>query len=623
MFLKGAHSIESITLQYGIDINRPLLTNEKHRPNDYYGHATILKKFAGIDAKISLPLTMEHGVVFSESFVWDKDLKSNIYLTLSDFRHHIIKEKTDLFPVAIGPYLHYAPDIIDRMEMVQEKRRLGKNLLVIATHSTHHIKTNFSESLLERELKERKSDYDSIRILVYWKDLNESWVRNYQEAGYEIVCAGHMYDPMFASRLKHYLQISNEVLANAEGTGIVYALFLGKPVYLVRDESIKMEGVTAHGKDFLKEHGESLRINRWTIPTDSESKILKDVGNLLAGTQFLQDQQSLRSLLQISLDLEKSSPEGSILSRMERIYQQYPSDSAEKSTLEHWLTHYQTIKTGDHTKIFSEKSGLIPEGEAQAPRLKEEKPSESVKIEKDSGKVDSIPYLTPNTLANVAGSAETWNTILGFHSELASDQYTSYLQQYYKRCRELFGAYWRYFDIVNVLYAASKLVRPKNYLEIGVRRGRSACVVAHATPSVNIYAFDMWQQNYAGMENPGPEFVQAELKKFSHKGQLQFVNGNSHGTLPIFFRENPDLMFDLITVDGDHTAEGALQDLRDVAPKLSPGGVLCFDDISHPKHTYLLEVWQQFVRENPQLKSFEYTESGYGVAFAIRSKGCL
>ena len=209
---------------------------------------------------------------------------------------------------------------------------------------------------------------------------------------------------------------------------------------------------------------------------------------------------------------------------------------------------------------------------------------------------------------------------MGFHGLLATDEYVRYVHGFYKDNLERYGEHWHYLDIVNVLYAASKALQPKTYLEIGVRRGRSACVVARGCPTVEILACDMWQTNYAGMENPGPDFVTRELKKHGHRGNLFFANGDSHQLLPAFFGQQPGVRFDLITVDGDHSERGAYQDLCTVAPQLASGGVLVFDDISHPAHPYLRNVWQSFLREHPHLHGHEYGEQGYGVAFAINTR---
>ena len=83
---------------------------------------------------------------------------------------------------------------------------------------------------------------------------------------------------------------------------------------------------------------------------------------------------------------------------------------------------------------------------------------------------------------------------------------------------------------------------------------------------------------------------------------------------------NPDLYFDLVTVDGDHTAEGAAQDLREVLPRVSVGGALVFDDIAHRKHPHLVEVWKSVVESDPRFASYRFSELGYGIGFAIRQR---
>ncbi|MBI5722731.1 MAG: class I SAM-dependent methyltransferase [Planctomycetes bacterium] len=228
--------------------------------------------------------------------------------------------------------------------------------------------------------------------------------------------------------------------------------------------------------------------------------------------------------------------------------------------------------------------------------------------------------LTPSTLAKIAASTTVWQELLNWHAMLATDQYVAYVDAFYRQCLTQYGQHWFYLDITNVLYAASKLIQPKNYLEIGVRRGRSCCAVVRGCPTVDITACDMWIQNYAGMENPGPDFVFAEVQKHGFRGHFQVVNGNSHEMLPKFFSQNPGRTFDLITVDGDHTEQGAYQDLHDVLPHLAVGGAIVFDDISHPAHPYLLEVWRRAARECGFLATYEFAEQGYGVAFGIRVK---
>lgn len=201
---------------------------------------------------------------------------------------------------------------------------------------------------------------------------------------------------------------------------------------------------------------------------------------------------------------------------------------------------------------------------------------------------------------------------------LDHDDYTRYLQGFYHEGRHRFGPTWRYADIVTVLLALSDLIQPRRYLEIGVRRGRSLCAVASRTPTCDVTAFDMWIQNYAGIDNPGPTFVQTQLARVGHTGTVQFINGNSHETVPRFFAETPGTAFDLITVDGDHSPEGAAQDLRDVLPHLSIGGAVVFDDIAHPAHPDLRAVWNDLVASDPRYAAWSYDDVGYGVGMGIR-----
>lgn len=229
------------------------------------------------------------------------------------------------------------------------------------------------------------------------------------------------------------------------------------------------------------------------------------------------------------------------------------------------------------------------------------------------------PRINIGTLVSMATSPRTWAEILMFHGDLATDDYVRYVDGFYRDNIDKYGDDWRYLDIVNVLYAASKALQPKTYLEVGVRRGRSVCSVVRGCPTVDVVACDMWQANYAGMENPGPKFVEEEVKRHGSKGRIGFVNGDSHVVLPEFFKQRPEMKFDLITIDGDHSEAGAYRDLCDVAPQLRPGGVIVFDDISHPAHPYLLGVWRKFVAERSYLSSYEYVEQGYGVAFAVRT----
>jgi hypothetical protein len=120
------------------------------------------------------------------------------------------------------------------------------------------------------------------------------------------------------------------------------------------------------------------------------------------------------------------------------------------------------------------------------------------------------------------------------------------------------------------------------------------------------------------MDNPGPQFVRDELVRLGHTGGLEFVVGDSAVMLPRYFDAHPDSYFDLVTVDGDHSARGARADLLAVMPRVKVGGAIVFDDVSNPSHPELLDVWRQTVGSDPRFSVHAFTDVGFGVAIGVR-----
>lgn len=224
----------------------------------------------------------------------------------------------------------------------------------------------------------------------------------------------------------------------------------------------------------------------------------------------------------------------------------------------------------------------------------------------------------PNTLtlAGAATSQEANAFVASIVEMLTPSEDVAGQQAYYRLSQAQFGKYWHYADLTTVLWAAATLIQPNSYLEIGVRRGRSMAMVAAARPNCAIYGFDLWLGDYAGVPNPGPDFVRSELVAVGHRGSVVLLSGDSKNTVPAFLRAHPNLYFDLITIDGDHSLLGAATDLANVLPRLKVGGILAFDDIS--RSSALRRVWDKIVKRDSRYVTWEFTDAGYGVAVAIR-----
>src|SRR5262249_631833 len=223
-----------------------------------------------------------------------------------------------------------------------------------------------------------------------------------------------------------------------------------------------------------------------------------------------------------------------------------------------------------------------------------------------------------STLAPRTIGARPVRDALAVLDALTPDVYLTFVRDFYKAGLARFGDDSQYADINTVLRGLAEAMRPASYLEVGVRRGRSAAMVASRVPGCRIVAADMFIANYGNMDNPGPDLVRSELRRVGYDGPIDFLIGDSAKTLPAFFRAHPDDYFDLITIDGDHTPAGARRDLRAAMPRVKLGGALVFDDITNPAYPWLRGVWERTVVADPRFSTFTYADIGFGIGFAIR-----
>src|ERR1035437_7956031 len=89
--------------------------------------------------------------------------------------------------------------------------------------------------------------------------------------------------------------------------------------------------------------------------------------------------------------------------------------------------------------------------------------------------------IDPQTIVEYAKSSETHAGVVTvleeIHKAKLLDSFDSVFLDYLKMGIAIPS--WQYVDSLTCLFSASRLLQAKNYLEIGVRQGRSAaCVVA-------------------------------------------------------------------------------------------------------------------------------------------------
>lgn len=233
-----------------------------------------------------------------------------------------------------------------------------------------------------------------------------------------------------------------------------------------------------------------------------------------------------------------------------------------------------------------------------------------------SGPLDPVLPPTAATLGAAAMSHEASEAVQATLATLTQNDDAKAGQVWHAMGRDKYAPYWRFADQLTTLWAAATLLKPSAYLEIGVCRARSAAVVAAVRPQCAIYGFDLWMPDYAGAPNPGPDFVREELARVGYVGELTLESGDSRQTLPAFLQRHPDLYFDMITIDGGKSISVAASDYAHALPRLKVGGIVVTDDLV--LFPVLRRIWDAAIEQDARFASWEFRESRYGVAAAVR-----
>ena len=156
-------------------------------------------------------------------------------------------------------------------------------------------------------------------------------------------------------------------------------------------------------------------------------------------------------------------------------------------------------------------------------------------------------------------------------------------------------------ELHDTLAQLARLIRPTSYLEVGVRDGESLeCVLNNCGSLKRICLCDTWGNEDGGTGRGTNEHIK-NLMTPRELAITCWLNGSSHLLL-----RTVDATFQLITVDGDHSKGGALEDLVDCWNLLEPNGFLLFDDIMHPAHPYLRGLVEQFVLDHTDARLVQH-----------------
>lgn len=151
--------------------------------------------------------------------------------------------------------------------------------------------------------------------------------------------------------------------------------------------------------------------------------------------------------------------------------------------------------------------------------------------------------------------------------------------------------------------------RPISYLEIGVQEGGSAKAVMQSGVIGFAVLIDTWGTEFGGSGRGSPKHISELLSGFP----VIIISGDSRSVLPMITSA-----FDLIFIDGDHSADGCLSDMANSVRLLQQSGAMLVDDINHPKHSYIKGVVEKFC-DNHRLRWEHVNDAHFGVSVLKKS----
>ena len=111
-----------------------------------------------------------------------------------------------------------------------------------------------------------------------------------------------------------------------------------------------------------------------------------------------------------------------------------------------------------------------------------------------------------------------------------------------------------------------------NILEVGSYEGRSSIWFGQNFPNSKITCVDIFIRNKE-------KIFDANINEVKLQKRIKKIKGHSYNAL-----KSINDKFDIIYIDAGHTAQEAITDLCLSWPMLKIGGILIFDDYSHPRY---------------------------------------
>ena len=231
--------------------DRELSTSEIHESNDFYGQASVLKRYVGYPTSYALKAVLEHAPVVQEN-MWQQDRRARLPVNFSctQLRADQMRKYSGRpsFPIGFG--FLYAAKLVESTHGAVVNRR---GTVVFPFKSTHHFATEFDHVDYAKRLAALPDWMQPMTICIFWKDYLRGVYQAYVDQGQQIVTAGHMYDAEFLLRLYDICRRFRFAVSNEFGTHVFATVASGCPHSFVESGAIKRDIPAEYRRDYVRD----------------------------------------------------------------------------------------------------------------------------------------------------------------------------------------------------------------------------------------------------------------------------------------------------------------------------------------------------------------------------------
>ena len=310
-----SHNKEFIFDYKRIVANKKHICKEEYRANAFYGIASCLRSYSGYSGEIDA--CIEHGVYFGD-YVNDEECKTSGFPAVFTFgakRFGHLRSKSQKLIFTIGPYIHYAHDLLEPSEIKQLKERWGKTLLVFPTHSVDRISVEMNSHRLVEEIESFKQDhyFKTVFVCLYYRDIELGRDKEYLKAGYKVVSAGRREDKDFLNRLHTFFSLADYSISNNVGTHIGYSVAMNVPHTVIPEDVIYNVDSKLEEKHVTTLHNDTAVIEKKQVRnvfleySETITEIQKRICNVYWGNSCIRKPEEIYYMFKISNTIFKES----------------------------------------------------------------------------------------------------------------------------------------------------------------------------------------------------------------------------------------------------------------------------------------------------------------------------